>query len=155
MTPNIGQGANTAIEDAAVLASLIHRLVHVDDTPSLSEVHIESMLREYRSLRYDRAKSTYQRSRFGARFHTRDDWAKALAGRYIFPFIGGLVQRGTTQVLARGDTVDFLPSPKRSGPGWIQKSSKGQTITRLQWRLLCIFSLTLCWAFFWIRPYQA
>jgi len=152
MTPNIGQGANTAIEDAAVLSSLIHRLVHVDGIPSISEFHIASMLREYQSLRYDRAKSTYERSRFGARFHTRDNWAKAFAGRYIFPFISGLVERGTAKVLSRGEIVDFLPFPERSGPGWIQKSSKGQRAAQLQWRLLWIFPLTLCWALLWIRP---
>lgn len=155
MTPNIGQGANTAIEDAAVLVSLIHRLVQVGGIPSISEAHIESMLLEYRSLRYDRAKSTYQRSRFGARFHTRDDWAKAFAGRYVFPYIGGIVERGAAEVLARGEIVDFLPFPERSGPGWIQKPSKEQTTTKLLWRLLLIFPITLCWAFLWIRPYQA
>ncbi|KAJ5385123.1 hypothetical protein N7517_003034 [Penicillium concentricum] len=155
MTPNIGQGANTAIEDAAVLASLIHRLVHVDGISSISDFHVESILREYRSLRYDPAKSTYERSRFGARFHTRDDWAKAVVGRYVFPFIGGLVEYGTEKVLARGEMIDFLPFPERSGPGWIQKSPKAQKAARLQWRLLWIFPLTLCWAFLWIRPYQA
>ncbi|KAJ5693543.1 hypothetical protein N7536_003955 [Penicillium majusculum] len=152
MTPNIGQGANTAIEGAAVLASLINRLVHSDDIPSPTEAHVESMLREYQSLRYERAKSTYERSRFGARFHTRDDWVKAFGGRYIFPFIGGLVERATSRVLASGETVDYLPLPDRSGSGWIQKSSEGKTTALLQWRLLWIIPVTLCWAFLWIRP---
>ncbi|CAI7619657.1 unnamed protein product [Penicillium palitans] len=152
MTPNIGQGANTAIEDAAVLASLINRLVHSDDIPSPTEAHVESMLREYQSLRYERAKCTYERSRFGARFHTRDDWVKAFGGRYIFPFIGGLVERATSRVLANGETVDYLPLPDRSGSGWIQKSSEGKTTALLQWRLLWIIPVTLCWAFLWIRP---
>ncbi|KAJ5827572.1 hypothetical protein N7447_004335 [Penicillium robsamsonii] len=155
MTPNIGQGANTAIEDAAALASLIHRLVHVDGISSISDFHVESILRQYRSLRYDPAKSTYERSRFGARFHTRDNWAKAFIGRYVFPFIGGLVERGTANVLARGEMIDFLPFPERSGPGWIQKCPKGQKNPLLRWRLLWIFPLTLCWAFLWLRPYQA
>ncbi|KAJ5294329.1 hypothetical protein N7508_009150 [Penicillium antarcticum] len=118
MTPNIGQGANTAIEDAAVLASLIHRLVQLGGIPSISEAHIESMLLEYRGLRYDRAKSTYERSRFGARFHTRDDWAKAFAGRYVFPYIGGIVERGTAKVLARGKwliSFHFLNDPDQVG----------------------------------------
>lgn len=154
MTPNIGQGANTAIEDAAVLASLIHRLVKVDDIPSISKTHIDSMLQEYQSLRYERAKTTYQRSKFGARFHTRDDWAKAFAGRYIFPFIGGIVERGTAKVLANGEMVDYLPFPERSGPSWVQKSSRG-TKMQLPWRLLLILPITICWAFLWIRPFQA
>ncbi|KAJ5223934.1 hypothetical protein N7468_008476, partial [Penicillium chermesinum] len=110
MTPNIGQGANTAIEDAAVLASLIHGLSQGDISHSKSTKAIESMLQEYQSLRYGRAMSTYQRSRFGARFHTRDDWVKRSAGRYIFPYIGPLIERATSKVLATGDTVDFLLS---------------------------------------------
>ncbi|KAJ5948641.1 hypothetical protein N7454_001948, partial [Penicillium verhagenii] len=152
MTPNIGQGANTAIEDAAVLASLINQAVHADENPSPSKASIESMLREYRSIRYDRAKSTYQRSRFGARFHTRDDWIKALGGRYIFLFIGALVERATSKVLATGELVDFLPLPERSGPGWIQKASTKKTNPFLQWKLFWFISLTVCWAFLWIRP---
>ncbi|KAJ5748643.1 uncharacterized protein N7511_010339, partial [Penicillium nucicola] len=121
MTPNIGQGANTAIEDAAVLASLIHRLVHVDGIPSISQAHIESMLREYRRLRYEPAKSTYERSRFGARFHTRDDWVKAFAGRYVFPFIGGFVERGTAKVLSRGKWSISFHSPNDPGRAGFKK----------------------------------
>jgi hypothetical protein len=68
MTPNIGQGANTAAEDAAVLASLIRRLAAPDS--AATGLTVDAVLREYASQRYRRVKSTYQRSYFGARLHT-------------------------------------------------------------------------------------
>ncbi|KAJ6155245.1 hypothetical protein N7470_005811 [Penicillium chermesinum] len=148
MTPNIGQGANTAIEDAAVLASLIHGLSQGDISHSKSTKAIESMLQEYQSLRYGRAMSTYQRSRFGARFHTRDDWVKRSAGRYIFPYIGPLIERATSKVLATGDTVDFLPLPGRTGSGWTSNSSKAKKESWLRWYFLWGSSLVLCWIYF-------
>lgn len=152
MTPNIGQGANTAIEDAAVLASLINRLARMNKAGTISEANIVSMLQEYQGRRYARGKNTYLRSRFGARLHTRDDWIKALAGRYLLPYIGSFVERKTTGVLAHGDFVDFLPLPQRSGSGWTNKCIEEQKPHSAYWRLLWISPLAFCWVFFYIKP---
>lgn len=116
MTPNIGQGANTAAEDAAVLASLLQRLLTSDS--SATSCTIDAVLQEYASLRYERVKSTYQRAYFGARLHTRDDVLKAFIGRYIFPRFSQQVLERTSQAIAGAPLVDFLPTPKRTGPGW-------------------------------------
>ncbi|CEL11273.1 ausM [Aspergillus calidoustus] len=116
MTPNIGQGANTAAEDAAVLASLLQRLS--TSASSTTSGTIDAVLREYVSLRYKRVKSTYQRAYFGARLHTRDNVLKCFVGRYIFPRFSQQVLERTSQAIAGAPLVDFLPTPKRSGAGW-------------------------------------
>ncbi|KUL81853.1 hypothetical protein ZTR_09748 [Talaromyces verruculosus] len=90
MAPNIGQGANTAIEDAAVLASLLNRLIIKGTVHNPSSAAIDEMLREYKTLRFERVKSTCRRAKFGARFHARDDWLKAWS-ETTFP---DLLQRG-------------------------------------------------------------
>lgn len=153
MTPNIGQGANTAIEDVAVLASLINRLVCANPVDKPSEVCVETMLREYKSLRYERAKSTYQRSRFGARFHTRDNWLKALVGRYVFQHVGGLIENRTAQTLAGGEMIDYLPRPKRSELSTMAQLPKLQRNPQRQWTLLWVSSLVLCLFFPWVGSY--
>ncbi|CAI7650768.1 unnamed protein product [Penicillium glandicola] len=153
MTPNIGQGANTAIEDVAVLASLINRAVHADSFQTPSESCIETMLQEYKSLRYERAKSTYQRSRFGARFHTRDNWLKALVGRYVFQYVGGLIENRTAKTLAGGDTIDFLPLPERPETGCVAQLPKGTENPQRPWTLLWVSSLVLCLLFPWLGSY--
>ncbi|KAL3436161.1 hypothetical protein BDV09DRAFT_203598 [Aspergillus tetrazonus] len=116
MTPNIGQGANTAAEDAGVLASLLQRLS--TSHSSATSCTIDAVLQEYASLRYERVKSTYQRAYFGARLHTRDDALKAFIGRYIFPRFSKQVLERTSEAIAGAPLVDFLPTPKRTGPGW-------------------------------------
>ncbi|KAL2783205.1 hypothetical protein BJX66DRAFT_349697 [Aspergillus keveii] len=116
MTPNIGQGANTAAEDAAVLATLIQRLS--TSGSSATSCTIDAVLRDYVSQRHERVKSTYQRAYFGARLHTRDDVLKLFIGRYIFPRVSQQVLEKTSQAIAGAPLVDFLPTPKRSGAGW-------------------------------------
>ncbi|KAL3443344.1 hypothetical protein BJX65DRAFT_298416 [Aspergillus insuetus] len=116
MTPNIGQGANTAAEDAAVLASLLQQLAKLNS--STTSCAIDAVLREYASSRYERVKSTYQRAYFGARLHTRDDVLKSFIGRYLFPRFSQQVLERTSQAIAGAPLVDFLPIPKRSGAGW-------------------------------------
>lgn len=153
MTPNIGQGANTAIEDVAVLASLINRLVNVDSTQKPSETHIEIMLQEYKRLRYGSVKSTCERAKFGARFHTRDDWLKTLVGRYVFPHAISLTETRIAKILARGDIIDFLPPPERTRSRNFTRSSKDMEHPRGLWVLLWISSLVLCLFLLWIRHY--
>ncbi|KAJ5787609.1 hypothetical protein N7457_002599 [Penicillium paradoxum] len=153
MTPNIGQGANTAIEDVAVLASLINRTVNMDPSNTPAEDYIEKMLREYKRLRYERAKSTYERSRFGARFHTRDNWLKAFIGRYVFQYVGGLVENQASKNLAGGDMIDFLPQPQRTKSGCVTQPPKAHGSLKRQWALLWMSSLVLCLFFPWIGSY--
>ena len=155
MTPNIGQGANTAIEDAAALASLVNGLICNKSNSGVIGNHVESMLREYQEVRYPRAKSTCQRSTFGTRFHTRDTLAKALVGRYVFPYADPLVERAVVKAVAGGGLVDFLPRPKRSGVELSSAKPTGKGATQLQWKLFWVSSLFLCWSLYWIRPHIA
>jgi FAD dependent monooxygenase len=72
MTPNIGQGANCAIEDAATLATLLNNLVDVANAKLPSDAEIEALFQRYRKIRYSRVKSIYKTSRFLVRLQARD-----------------------------------------------------------------------------------
>ncbi|KAL3434407.1 hypothetical protein BDV09DRAFT_185922 [Aspergillus tetrazonus] len=78
MTPNIGQGANTAVEDAAMLASLLREALRLNPESCNATLALDKLLAEFQSRRYNQVKSTYLRSRFGARLHTQDDLAGKL-----------------------------------------------------------------------------
>ncbi|XHF96424.1 hypothetical protein AWENTII_000062 [Aspergillus wentii] len=130
MTVNIGQGANTAIEDAAVLSSLINRLINSHSVKKPSNEQITRLLREYQTARYTRVKQIYDRSRLAVRFQARDGFLKAAFGRYIVPYIGNLADR-PSQLVADGEVIDFLPRPERSGPGWVDFSSRGRSGLRI------------------------
>lgn len=152
MTPNIGQGANTAMEDAAILASLLNRMLNSSSNPSPPKSRdIRGILEEFQALRYKRVKDVCSRSWFGARLHTRDDFLKAFIGRYIFPYVSGnLVTARTSVAIAGGQLIDYLPPPKRSGIGWLEYATNGQPKAyQRQWTLICISSL-IFWSFLYL-----
>jgi 2-polyprenyl-6-methoxyphenol hydroxylase and related FAD-dependent oxidoreductases len=81
MTPNFGQGANSAIEDAATLASLLEKALYINlngarTQHKLSSLDIDALLQHYRKLRYTRVKAIYHQSRFLARLHARDGFSE-------------------------------------------------------------------------------
>lgn len=128
MTPNIGQGANTAIEDASVLASLLNKLSKLTTKNDIPTSTMMRLLDEFQSTRYERAKNTHDKSRFGARLHTRDDVVKTLIGRYVFPYAGPRVLERSVKSLATAHSVEYLPSPRRLGPAWSQYSSPTKSV---------------------------
>lgn len=153
MTPNIGQGANTAIEDAAVLASLINRLVNVDGVCQPSVACMDKLLQEYKSIRYERVRSTCERAKFGARFHTRDSWLKGLVGRYVYPHVSSLIETRACKILAGGNVIDFLPMPDRSVGGHPTGVPKVTKPSQRPWALLWISSLVIFFFFSPMRSY--
>ncbi|KAH8691172.1 flavoprotein monooxygenase [Talaromyces proteolyticus] len=125
MTPNNGQGANSAIEDAATLASLVNRLICTEGVANPSAPQIDTLLQEYQALRYYRVGRVYKRSRFAVRFQTRNDLFKSLVGRYLLPYASDRLADMVSGLVADGDIIDFLPPPKRIGSGWSQYSTGG------------------------------
>lgn len=144
MTPNIGQGANTAIEDASVLASLLNNLSKSSTEDGTSAYAMTKLLDEFQSTRYERAKNTHDKSRFGARLHTRDDMIKTLIGRYVFPYAGPRILERSVKSLATAHSVEYLPFPRRLGPAWGEyssptKSTLGSTPIHMLILLPCLF----------------
>ncbi|KAL4796260.1 FAD/NAD(P)-binding domain-containing protein [Aspergillus venezuelensis] len=127
MTPNLGQGANMAIEDAAKLATLIQALVHgpkVDDQKAIPKAEaIEAMLQEYQASRYPRLRSTYNMSRAMVRAQTSDSVFKILLGRYFLPYATSFIAYMNSQLVANGEVCGFLPL-RFAGDAWDQYRSR-------------------------------
>ncbi|KAJ5363924.1 uncharacterized protein N7496_009637 [Penicillium cataractarum] len=126
MTPNIGQGANMAIEDAAALSNLLGHLKISSSSPP-TDSQIEKLLDQYRTIRYQRVKSIYRSSRFLVRFQARDGLFNTLLSRYYAPYAGDLPADMASKTIADGVMCDFLPHPKRSGDGWKRYRRNGQS----------------------------
>jgi FAD dependent monooxygenase len=110
MTPNLGQGANMAIEDAAALATLLSSLLKRRgnlDLPSTAQ--IESLLQQYRQARYRRVCSVYNQSRFLVRLQARDGLFHTLFGRYYAPYAGDLPADVASETIAGGGICEFIP----------------------------------------------
>ena len=144
MTPNIGQGANSAIEDAACLSNLLNNLKEKGKArPTDSEMF--DLLRQFRSLRFDRVNGIYKDSRFVVRFQARDGLFNTLFGRYYVPRAGDLPADLASKAIADGMALDYIPLPDRSGPGWEKYSTKakGSRLWLLFPILLILFSLII------------
>ncbi|GKZ25754.1 hypothetical protein AbraIFM66951_002409 [Aspergillus brasiliensis] len=124
MTPNIGQGANLAIEDAAVLANLLHAAVLRAKRQRLSDSEVQTLLQENYYTRYSRVKSVYTASRYMVRFQARDGLLNKALGRYVVPFLADVPALVGTGTIRGGPTVNFLPLPEKDGPGWKRHKSR-------------------------------
>jgi FAD dependent monooxygenase len=128
MTPNIGQGANTAIEDSATLANLLRDALLQKSSQSLSDTELGNLLRKFQSHRFDRVSSIYRDSRFLVRFQARDGFAKKIFGRYYAPYAGDLPADMASKTIADGPMIKYISLPKRSGPGWLKYSTKSRGV---------------------------
>jgi FAD dependent monooxygenase len=152
MTPNIGQGANMAIEDAAALTNLLRRLLKGPGSSLPSNAQIEMLLHQYRELRYQRVQSIYRSSRFLVRFQARDGLLNVLLSRYYAPYAKDLPADIASKTIADGVMCDFLPPPKRSGDGWESYRTNGQT---RGWRAqAAMYSLILAVLYAWVRTWN-
>ncbi|KAL4955526.1 hypothetical protein BDW69DRAFT_204441 [Aspergillus filifer] len=136
MTVNMGQGANCAIEDAAVLATLLGQLVKAETTESApSSDDINSVLDEFRELRYARSKAIFGQTMSGVRLYTRDSLMKRIIGRYITPRKLEHMANATSTLMADGPVIGFLPLPPRSTTGWEEYSSERKQEQQKLWTL--------------------
>lgn len=129
MTPNFGQGANSAIESAAALANTLHDMIHTGGLHKPSDTEIDALLTSFSNPRRKRTKSMLKTARFLTRLQARDGLLNILIGRYIAPYAGDLPASMAGKVMVGAEKLNYLPVPKRSEKGW-PESSRAQV-----WRL--------------------
>ncbi|KAL2851041.1 monooxygenase [Aspergillus pseudoustus] len=161
MTVTMGQGANTTIEDSAVLATVLHKLVHERSTktnhPTSEE--IATALVQFQALRYPRSKTIYEQTKFSIRTQTRSGFAKRVMGRYIMPSKIDHMTDGLSELMADGPVVGFLPLPERSTDGWEKYSSDSRKDAAKQgatdWVQWSVVSLSVVLAVSLLARYRA
>ena len=120
MTPNFGQGANSAIESAAALSNALHRLLHAQRHTSPSDAELDTLLTAFSQRRRKRTKAMLRQARFVTRLHARDSLVNILLGRYLVPYAGDLPARMAGKVIVGAEKLDFLPLPVRTEKGWLR-----------------------------------
>lgn len=144
MAPNTGQGANSAIEDAAALVNRLHRALRAaPDGSSLSSGEVDDLLEEFNRSRYRRVREIYQGSRMVVRLQARQNLFLKFLGRYYLPFRGEVAADAASKIIAPAEHLDFLPVATRSGAGWHQ-FKPGQSGTALIPCLYPVVALSLC-----------
>nr|J7FK10.1 RecName: Full=FAD-dependent monooxygenase idtM; AltName: Full=Indole-diterpene biosynthesis cluster protein M [Claviceps paspali]AFO85424.1 FAD dependent monooxygenase [Claviceps paspali] len=130
MAPNIGQGANMAIEDAAQLSNLIREMLASPRKASATTV--EKMLRDFAAMQKARTKSMCGQSEFLVRMHANEGFGRRLLGRYLIPSLqdapaglAGLSIRGAVKLECAG-----VPS-RTLGKAW--EGSWGSSLRNLMY----------------------
>ena len=141
MAPNTGQGANCAIEDAALLTNYLRESINkTKGSGKLSNEELNALLERFSQDRVQRLQSIYRLSRVVVRLHARQNLFLRLMGRYYLPYTGDLPADMASKSIADGVYLDFLPLPDRSGPGWKDFASERKSLLR---RLTLISALVL------------
>lgn len=107
MTPNFGQGANTAIEHAAALANALHRLLDSREEPSTQELDdaLDSMHRRL----FPHINTVNWTSWVVVRLQGYRGRLLSLAGRYVVPHIGEYMISILAWLLAGSVALDYMP----------------------------------------------
>ncbi|KNG89842.1 putative FAD-dependent monooxygenase [Aspergillus nomiae NRRL 13137] len=130
MTPNQGQGANTAIEAAAGLANVLFSVRQKAEGNSPSEGEIQRMLDQFNTTQFQRLLAIHQSSEFLTRLQACDGLAKSLFARFVAPYCGGTIE-GISGLATSGTALDFVPLTERSGRGWSPVSSWAPWISKM------------------------
>lgn len=130
MTVNLGQGANCAIEDVAVLTNLLKRALEGKADKHLSHTEIDDLLHHFNKSHLSRVSQICNAAWLTARVHARDGLVPKIVGRYGMPFFGGLFERRPFNMIADAAALDFLPLPRSNFTGWeMYKSKSGTSIS--------------------------
>lgn len=148
MTPNFGQGANCAIEDAATLSSLLHDLINARGVQNPSDADIQDLLLKYKETRYSRMKMMCKTSAGVCRTQARDGLYRTLSGRYLIPYSKNLPADLASEVMADAETITFLSCPNRAALGWQtwgKQARRMAHIRKLIWFLVLLSLGLFCY----------
>lgn len=155
-TPNLGVGANAAIESAAALANGIKRLIdrsHATDGSLPTKQDVEAMLAEYRETRVVRADADVDSSAFLARSHNLQGLGRRLFVRFIMPHTTEFVPELMGNAMIGAVKLDYLPLPMASLTGtkpFNPTQGNGKEESRLRRVLFALPLLVLSFVAFWV-----
>lgn len=149
MTINLGQGANCAIEDVAVLTNMLNDCLKskIGEKPSGQE--LEALLHRFNKIHLPRVSLICSMSWLMTRVHARDGLIRKLAGRYGLPYLGAVFEGRPFRMIANAEKLDFLPVPRTSSPGWTMYKTKKTKSRGGRW--IVLFSASLLLALLWYR----
>lgn len=114
MTPNLAQGANTAMEQAAGLANALYKIAKQgQETKKPSETEVSNALGEVAKKHFAHINTINQGSYFLTRMHSRQGWAKTFYGRYIYPRTAWGVVPYLAWLFSDSVAIDYLPLPAK------------------------------------------
>ncbi|PIG69629.1 monooxygenase [Aspergillus arachidicola] len=114
MTPNLGQGGNSAIESAASLANTLASLIEVSRQPRVSVKDLNDYLKPWQKKRQDRVKDVFKSAHDLTRLEALATWKDKCIALYLFPYISSYLADGASKTIVGATKLDCVPLPSRS-----------------------------------------
>lgn len=118
MSPNMGQGANTAIEAVAALTNGLRTLINANYPDKPSERELDNMLDRFNQKQVKRLDTVHGDARYVTRLEALDGKIHWIFARYIMGHCGDLLVGNLARIVAGGGVLDFIPLTVRSGKDW-------------------------------------
>lgn len=157
MTPNLGQGANCAIESAAEMANNLAKALRDDGSkPAIEDIN--SALSLYYQKRNVRANLIVKAANKFTRVEalaTTGDW---VASMFIIPRLGDILADRGAKVQVGATKLDCLPMPKRALEGtmpWSINSGIGKEENRKRRAQLALPLILIALCFLWDKTPDA
>ncbi|KAL2802302.1 hypothetical protein BJX63DRAFT_415332 [Aspergillus granulosus] len=112
MTPNLGQGGNSAIESAALLANHLNRLAETRKT--ISPQDIEACLREWSVARKPGSHTVWRSAKELTRIEAGETLKDRVIGYYVVPLLSKYLLDKISAGIVRAEKLDYVPLPSRS-----------------------------------------
>jgi hypothetical protein len=114
MTPNLGQGGNSAIESAAALSNSLKRLLSnaTYERPSFEDV--THSLRSFQKIREVRAKGAFEMSNKMTRVEAMKGLPERMLALYIAPYTGDWLGNLASHSSVGAEKLEYLPDTERS-----------------------------------------
>ncbi|CZR65573.1 uncharacterized protein PAC_15473 [Phialocephala subalpina] len=114
MTPNAGNGGNSAIESAAALANSIKSLLGDSGTDKPSLPAIVNCLKEYHASRKIRTSQIIKSGNDLTRLHALKDFKNKVMAHYVVPHSGDFAANLMSDTMIGATLISYLPPPSRS-----------------------------------------
>ncbi|KAE8329154.1 hypothetical protein BDV39DRAFT_203419 [Aspergillus sergii] len=114
MTPNLGQGGNSAIESAASLANTLASLIEASREPRVSVKDLNDYLQPWQKKRQDRVKDVFKSAHDLTRLEALVTWKDKCIALYLFPYISSYLADGASKTIVGATKLDCVPLPPRS-----------------------------------------
>ncbi|KAJ6020673.1 monooxygenase [Penicillium herquei] len=115
MTPNAGQGGNSAIESAASLTNHLVKLLQHKTTPNVKEIDL--CLQAWQEDRRSRAKTILKSANSLTRIEACATFKDKLIALKLLPFLGSVFTNITSAGIIEAEFLESLPLPPRALSG--------------------------------------
>ncbi|BCS05511.1 FAD-dependent oxidoreductase [Aspergillus luchuensis] len=114
MTPNLGQGGNSAIESAASLANSLSRLLKGPTKPRTDVRDIHQCLQAWQNIRQKRLEHISQSAYDLTRIEALAGLKEKIIGLYLLPYLSQYLVDKTSATIVGAAKIDGLPLPPKS-----------------------------------------